>query len=204
MGGFGSGQYKHGKAKSCTAELPSFDVRYWKRRGYLVPDQHLRFQWTLRERANFLISVHVESDRITLHYLHRDHDQEWWNRADKVYLDWTNCHLGGTRPWFICPSPRCEKRVTHLYFRKIFACRHCHNLTYYSQKETELDRVARQLDRTREKLKWKPGFLNRNGYKPIGMHLSTFQTLKDRHQKLKHRWLLLVNKKLNLVDLGSS
>ena len=60
----------------------------------------------------------------------------------------------------------------------MFACRHCHQLTYASQSETPLDRAIRHLDRLRERLGWEPGFLNGVGGKPKGMSWRTFARLQ--------------------------
>ena len=35
--------------------------------------------------------------------------------------------------------------------------------------------------RIREKLRWKPGILNGNGWKPKGMHWNTFERLTAQH-----------------------
>lgn len=59
-----------------------------------------------------------------------------------VYLDWTACHLGGQRPWFLCPTRGCGRRIANLYGGAIFACRHCYRLAYPSQRETPDDRAA--------------------------------------------------------------
>lgn len=56
----------------------------------------------------------------------------------KVEILETPCVLGGNRYWFKCPivigNLACNRRVGVLYLVDgIFACRHCHNLTYSSQ-----------------------------------------------------------------------
>ncbi len=57
----------------------------------------------------------------------------------KVLITETSCNYGGTRYWFICPlakaGKQCGRRVGVLYKADDwFACRHCYNLTYLSQK----------------------------------------------------------------------
>ena len=66
----------------------------------------------------------------------------------------------------------------------IFACRHCHELAYPSQREVDYDRAARRADRIRDKLEWEPGILNGKGWKPKGMHWSTFERLTAQHDAL--------------------
>lgn len=62
---------------------------------------------------------------------------EWQGEqlTHEIAVDWTSCHYGGQRPWFVCGD--CEKRVAKLYFRgKRFACRICCDLTYKSSQQS--------------------------------------------------------------------
>ncbi len=77
-----------------------------------------------------------------------------------VAIDFTPCHFGGIRWWFICTQPRdgqkCRKRVSILYFPMEgptlngFGCRCCHNLRYPVGNTTrEKDRaLMRQIRKT--------------------------------------------------------
>ncbi|MFH0798749.1 MAG: hypothetical protein V2A66_01060 [Pseudomonadota bacterium] len=52
----------------------------------------------------------------------------------------TPCRKGGSRWWFHCPAQKdgvmCRRRVASLFMKDgIFACRHCHNLTYASRNK---------------------------------------------------------------------
>jgi hypothetical protein len=79
----------------------------------------------------------------------------------------------------------CGRRVAILYGGGIFACRHCHQLAYSSQRETFDDRAARRADKIRERLAWEPGILNGRGWKkPKGMHWHTFEKLTAKHEAL--------------------
>jgi len=52
----------------------------------------------------------------------------------------------------------------------IFACRHCHQLAYFSSREDAGDRAARRrAERLRARLGWEPGILNGEGGKPKWM-----------------------------------
>ncbi|MCZ6802983.1 MAG: hypothetical protein O7D86_03365 [Proteobacteria bacterium] len=69
-----------------------------------------------------------------------------------------------------------------LYGGGIFACRHCHQLAYPSQRETPDDRAARRADKIRECLDWEQGILNPKGWKkPKGRHWNTFDRLNKEH-----------------------
>ncbi|MGL4666575.1 MAG: hypothetical protein ACRCWR_01440, partial [Saezia sp.] len=83
----------------------------------------------------------------------------------------------------LCPS--CNKRVGKLYGGKVFACRHCHDLGYKSQREGELDLLARKVEKVRERLKWEAGILNGQGWKPKGMHWKTFDRLVALHNQVE-------------------
>jgi hypothetical protein len=74
--------------------------------------------------------------------------------------------------------------VAVLYSGKLFACRHCLNLGYQSQRESTTDRIARKAGKIRKKLGWQPGILNANGGKPKGMHWQTFEKLQSEHDAL--------------------
>lgn len=69
----------------------------------------------------------------------------------------TNPHLGGKRPWFLCPidyyNKRHDRRVRKLYLppgETVFGCRRCHNLTYQSARRH--DKFVYALARNPEKL----------------------------------------------------
>jgi len=71
--------------------------------------------------------------------------------------------------------------VAILYSGGIFACRHCYQLAYSSQREPYDDRAARKANRIRDKLGWEPGILNSKGWKPKGRHLDTFERMIAQH-----------------------
>jgi hypothetical protein len=181
MGGMGSGRRWHFGANDTTDDYRSIDVRRWRRDGLLDPHQSFGWQWSRRGEVVASIQVRTQPDRVILTYRHRSGGSDWKDESYTVYLDWTECHLGGQRPWFLCPARGCGRRVAILYGGAIFACRHCYRLAYPSQRETNDDRAARRADRIRERLGWEPGILNGNGLKPKGMHWQTFDRLTAEH-----------------------
>lgn len=181
MGGIGSGRRWHFGASDTTDDYRFIDVRRWRRDGLLTPHQSFGWQWSRNGEVVASIRVRTELDRVILTYRHRSGGSDWQDESYPVYLDWTSCHLGGQRPWFLCPARGCGRRVAVLYGGAIFACRHCYRLAYPSQRETDDDRAARRADRIRERLGWEPGILNGNGLKPKGMHWRTFERLTAEH-----------------------
>lgn len=86
------------------------------------------------------------------------------SKVTDIELTRTNCNFGGDRFWFICPGlsedKPCGKRVGVLYrplHAEIFACRHCHNLTYQSSKKSgnarTFSKTITDLEEMMEKIK---------------------------------------------------
>ena len=64
----------------------------------------------------------------------------------RIGVTWTDCNLGGRRPWFRCPQ--CSHRCKKLY---PFVCRRCSKLRYRCKSESPSDRAIRKAIRHREK-----------------------------------------------------
>ncbi|MCU7871346.1 MAG: hypothetical protein KZQ91_01240 [Candidatus Thiodiazotropha sp. (ex Lucinoma borealis)] len=201
MGGMGSGRHWHCGAKDSTNDYRSIDVRRWKRDGLLAPHQSFAWQWSRSGEMTASMEVRTEPDRLFLTYRHRNGTDDWKKENYPIYLDWTECNLGGERPWFICPAHSCGRRVAILYGGGIFACRHCHQLAYPSQREVDYDRAARRANKIRARLGWKQGVLNPKGWrKPKGMHWSTFERLNKEHDAFVQFSLEGIANLLNIPD----
>ncbi len=200
MGGIGSGRRWHFGAKDTSDNYRSIDVRRWKRDGLLTLNQSFGWQWSMHGKLYASIRVRTESDRVVLTYRHRSGSYDWKDESYPIYLDWTDCHLGGNRPWFLCPAHSCGRRVAILYGGSIFACRHCYQLAYPCQRETDYDRMARRADRIRDKLGWKQGILNGKGWKPKGMHWKTFEQLTAQHDAYVNASLTGISAQLNRLE----
>lgn len=179
MGGFGSGRGQGGK--STTSDMRPLDIRRLQRDGLLTPGRAFGWQWTVNGEKVSDIKIRAEADRVILRYRSRSNGGEWQPMEYPVTLEWTACNLGGRRVWFRCPARGCGRRVAVLFGGSVFACRHCHNLAYECQRETDDDRAARRADTIRRRLEWEPGILNGEGWKPKGMHWRTFERLKAEH-----------------------
>lgn len=180
MGGFGSGR-KWGK--TCTEDMRGLDVRRMQRDGRLVPGASFNWRWSIRGEVIASIGVAVEADRVVLSYRQRDQGGEWKDVRYPVLIDRTPCNLGGSRLWWRCPATGCGRRVALLFGGSVFACRHCHQLAYRSQRETADDRAGRRAGKIRDRLGWQAGILNGEGGKPKWMHWRTFFKLKVEHDK---------------------
>jgi hypothetical protein len=199
MGGVGSGRHWKG-GKDTTSDYRSLDVRRLQRGGLLNPGQSFNWRWSRNGEEIASIRVRTEFDKLILDYRHRSGGGEWQPMEYLVYLNWTPCTFGGRRAWFRCPAKGCGRRVALLYGGAIFACRHCYRLVYDSQRERVPDRAIRRADAIRRRLGWPPGILNAPGWKPKGMHWSTFERLRREHDANAEISLAGIAVKLGLLD----
>ncbi len=184
MGGPGSGRRWHFCAKDTTSDYRVLDVRRWKRDGLLSSGRNFAWQWTRNGENVASINVEVELFQVLLDYRHRSGGSEWKKERYPVRLTWTRCNYGGDRPWFICPAIGCGRRVAKLYGGGIFACRHCYQLAYDSQREGVTERRLRKADKIRARMGWEHGILDGLGPKPRGMHWRTYERLCAEHEQL--------------------
>lgn len=186
MGGSGSGRRGHAGVRRTTEDLRSIDVPWMKRQGMLTPGAVRSITWMRRGRVTSSIDVTAEPGRIILSYRRKGADGAWQDTASyPVQLTTTPCHLGGARQWFVCPTQGCGRRVGVLYASRVFACRHCCDLAYPSQREDAADRAGRKANRIRRRLGWLEGVPNGLRWeKPKGMHRATFERLCHLHDGL--------------------
>lgn len=200
MGGIGSGR-RNQSGKMTTNNCHSFDVRRLQKEGLLTPGHGALWSWMNRGETVSSIQVRAEADRVTLKYQHQNRGEPWQPMEYPVLLDWTGCTFGGKRAWFRCPAWGCGRRVALLYVGRsgIFACRHCNQLAYASQREAADDRAARRASTIRRRLGWPPGMLT-GGWKPKGMHWKTYWQLRVQHAAFVGVSLEGVAKRLGLLN----
>ena len=201
MGGMGSGRRDQG-GKSTTSDYRALDVRLFQRDGVLVAGRSFTTSWMRNGKAIASIQVKVEADRVILDYRHQRGGGEWKSENYPIRIEWTPCNYGGSRAWFRCPADGCTRRVAKLFLGSsgIFACRHCYQLAYASQRESMDDRATRRADKIRDRLKWEPGILNGHGIKPKGMHSRTYQRLTIAHDAHVGISLNIMQRRLRLID----
>ncbi|MDI1310064.1 MAG: hypothetical protein PSV17_11650 [Methylotenera sp.] len=200
MGGINSGRRDQG-GKSTTEDCRALDVRHLQRDGLLSAGRSFSVDWTRNGNKVASIQVRAEADRVILDYRHQRNGGEWKPVKYPVRIEWTPCNYGGSRAWFRCPADGCTRRVAKLFLGSsgIFACRHCYQLAYASQRENVDDRATRQANKIRDRLKWEPGILNGHGEKPKGMRWKTYWRLAVEHDALVNislRWMQQRMKKL--------
>jgi len=193
MGGSGSGNWCRANSKTLTEHCCSIDVRQLSRWGYLKP--WLRYPLKWNNGSNIIIETIPEA--IELIYSISRNEQPSEDIRITVPLSWSYCNYGGKRPWFTCPGKGCGRRVAKLYLTgKYFLCRHCHNLTYSSQRQAKAFRL---LDKA-QKICRKLGADNCNDLvttsKPKGMHWRTYEGLVEEAQKAEDESLYEMYQKL--------
>lgn len=183
-------------AKPLTTDLLSIDVRLLYRDGICEDGARRTLFWTAGDVIAGSVTVIGLSSLILITYVERSTGGPGIEKAEPVALSWTACHFGGKRPWFICPSPRCGRRVAILYGGRVFTCRHCNELTYPCQRESESDRLLRKAEKIRERLNSIPGVVNPLSNKPVYMHWKTFLRLVTLYDKHARKSFALFNEEL--------
>lgn len=151
-----SAVFKKIMAKQVAEHSNRLSIFWLKKHGYLHKDYSYNagnIKWTYGESdegSNISFSVSrddwgkpEEKTYIKLIYTYTDNwsgEKESMNY--EIKLASTLCNFGGKRYWFICPLVKngnyCGRRVGVLYnFGKWFGCRHCGNIAYNSQMQSE-------------------------------------------------------------------
>lgn len=86
---------------------------------------------------------------------------------ETIDLSHAACGFGGTRVLMQCPG--CRQSCSGMFFANItFRCRHCHRLSYESQSESRLQRLAIKRQRILRQL-------GPHGRRRKGMHLDNYR-----------------------------
>jgi hypothetical protein len=195
MGGSGSGRRSSYGGKPETADSMPLDLRVIARRGLLIPGNRFSWHWRVNGQESAGITIAVEDGALVLSYRRRRAGDAVDQR---VYLQSSPCHLGGSREWFTCPC--CARRVVVLYAPgQYFACRQCGGLAYATQKKGVGDRASSKANKIRRRLGWSEGILNDAGSKPKGMHWSTYRRLTAEHAALSLVCFEDIERKLGIV-----
>lgn len=104
-----------------------------------------------------------------------------------IHIEQTACNYGGTRSWFICPSPQCRKRVAKLYLSKshYYLCRYCNNANYAIQQMSDKNKPLHHMYKMRNKLGWNHNHVTylKRITKPLNMHHKTFKAMVAKHDE---------------------
>ena len=133
------------KAEQCLR----VDVRVLQRSGLLTPGAFGSSGWSRAGKSAGIIGTRAESDVLWLRYAGRGRPSD-----HRVKLERTACTYGGCRPWFACPG--CARRAAVLYMCSgAFRCRHCADVAYASQSESEIGRSWSRQEKAEARLRRK-------------------------------------------------
>lgn len=172
--------------KRSTRIMRALDIRKLHRDGLLKPGGSFNWQWSRCGDVVASIGGKVDTiNSVTLSYCTRPQGGEWQDKRYQVIVDWTACHYGGRRPWWLCPC--CGRRVAVLWGGSTYACRHCHRLAYQSTRNSPVSKAFARADKVRKRLGWCAGIAHPPGDRPKGMHQKTFERLLLRYYALSIR-----------------
>lgn len=169
--------------RNTTEDHRFLDIRELNRWGLLRPSGWRTITWKRHGEVVSSIGVLPDYDRLLLRYSHESPYGERQNREYPVFLDSTRCNYGGERRWFLCPGSGCSRRVAVLYCGSIFACRHCLDLSYESQREAPYARALRRAQTIHLKLGGTGCTGDDLPEKPKWMHWKTYSTLIQRYEQ---------------------
>jgi hypothetical protein len=176
-------RHAYGGRPTCEG-CKSLDIRRLAREKLLQPGRRFSLNWSANGHPTGNILVEVQDDAILLVYQTCGSGApDWKDIRQRVPITWTNCALGGSRPWFVCSVSSngrfCGRRVAILYAAgDLFACRLCYGLAYASQSESPCDRYRSRAQKIRMRLGGSPNLLEPFPEKPRGMHWRTYNSLR--------------------------
>lgn len=193
MGGPGSGNRLQFGTRNTVESCRSIDIRRFRKAGYIPGPSAFSWAWSREGERVASINVKVKSTNLViLNFRSKNWDEDDWESIEqRVPIDWTACHMGGQRPWFLCPvyknSRYCGERVAKLYGAgKLFACRHCYELVHQSQREESYQRALTKAQNIRIKLGGSPGCWDPFPVKPKGMHWRTYERLVREYEEAEY------------------
>lgn len=180
-GGSRYGAGRPGWRRKCERSMP-FDIRELARRDLLTPGQYYCWHWSSGTDHVGSVNVRVESDRVILLYQRNSNGESQWTECT-LWIE--RCAGGyGSRRVFACP--RCGQRCAIVYSGSNgFACRKCLRLVYLSESGDAIDRLWRKQRKIERRLAGKAD--NWNGWKPKGMHQTTFYRLMEKIGRIEQK-----------------
>lgn len=180
MGGLGSGRNAGFGAPTCEA-FPFIDILQYSRNDVLSPGSRTEVFWTYCDEEIGSGKITAYESSIVLDWCFDGVDG---NRThhEEIELSFTQPHLGGRRPWFVCPA--CCSRRLKLYCGGRFLCRECLGLQYQSTRDSRPLRMVRRLNRLRRQLGGTVVAGELLPVRPKGMHQRTYHRLLERETEL--------------------
>ncbi len=111
MGGYGSGRFSHSGRRPTTSQRFALDAPFLHRHGVLREGG--RFSMTVEYANGPVADIDAFYTRggVRMAPAYHSRDKRPHLRLDDLLVEWTDCHYGGSRPWFICPRSGCGRRA---------------------------------------------------------------------------------------------
>lgn len=181
MGGYFSTRWNYTRTRTDTDGLLYLDAAALRKMGALTPGALSWQQWT-NGQGDVVGSIqsltNSAGDALTLIYRIREHGGEWQDVRERIGLEATPCHFGGSRLWLSCPSCHSRRRVLYSLGGR-FRCRACHDLAYGSTRDDAQERSARRIRKLQKRLGAKQSDLYHVPPKPDGMHWETYSGIVE-------------------------
>lgn len=107
MGGLGSGNHWRWGTRNTVEDMRELRIGKLASNGWLGSGRTCSYAWSQSGRRIGDIRVTAAAGHILLNYRSRGGSGEWQAHSYPVQIDWTPCHFGGARPWFLCPARGC-------------------------------------------------------------------------------------------------
>ena len=156
---------------------PYIDIRVLNKKGMLFPGASCQLTWkTEHDEGYTTIDCRAKKDRLVIEYKYDGINGDERMFQHVIDFDFTPCHFGGRRTWFLCPT--CGKRVAVVYkFQWGYSCRHCCDLTYLSRSENKVNRLMQKAKMNRVRVGGTGDVICSFPPKPKGMHWRTYWRL---------------------------
>ncbi len=196
MGGFGSGRWQRSERKLLVNECHSIDIRTWKKQGWLEPETTISYGHGLH------IQVHkgeIELQfRIVDDVAHADCHQRSYTEYVNIHRQ--ECHFGGKRPAFLCPS--CRRRSFILYQRyDYYRCRSCCKLAHSSQLECSHYRMINRAYKLLRQIHKDASLMLPIPEKPKGMHGFTYRRILREVERIRVNVSPVLNSREKFFEL---
>jgi hypothetical protein len=174
VGGIGSGRLYKNPLESSFCRL---DVRDLHGQGKLNVGTSVALEWKRGHKVLARVFITAKASCLTIRLQEWRADGTLSDAAETIDLMWTGCRFGGKRPWFICPSKDCGRRVAIVYGNRGLACRRCRHFSYPSQRIPPNDRALARAQDLRVRLGGSVDMSQPIPPKPKGMHTWTYTRL---------------------------
>lgn len=196
MGGFGSGRWTRYDRKRLVNECHSIDIRMWKKQGWLEPDTTITYGHGLH--------IKIYKGEIELQFTSVDGVMEIDGRqhsyTEYVDIHRQECHFGGKRPAFVCPS--CRRKSFILYQRHgYYRCRKCCKLAHPSQSECRHYRMINRAYKLLRQIHKDACLMLPIPEKPKGMHGFTYRRIVREVERIRGNVSPILNGRERFYEL---